>query len=292
MARNVIEFIRSGKRCFDGATGTMLMKEGLKVGKCPENVSKEAMIKIHRAYIEAGAQFITTNTFGGSRTKLRKYGLADKVSEINRKNAGAAREAAEEHDEVFVAGDIGPTGEFIEPYGDFTREDFEEVFSEQARALAEGGADIIIIETMTSLEEIEAAISSAKKTGLPVIACMTFSQTPNGEYRTMMGVSVSDAIETMEKAGADVLGTNCTLTPPEIIPLVKEMRSLTDRPILAQPNAGQPRVVDGKTVYETIPDIEQNLREIIEAGVDIAGGCCGTDPDYIRTLRGIIDRTQ
>ena len=291
MANDVLDFIKGAKRCFDGATGTMLMRLGMKVGECPEMVDEAIMEQVHNAYITAGAQFITTNTFGGSRPKLAKFGLGDRVTEINRRNAAIAKRTATGRG-VYVAGDIGPTGEFIQPYGDFTKGQFEEVFSEQAKALAEGGADLIIIETMSAIEELTAAIRAVKSsTTLPVIACMTFDKTPNG-YRTMMGITPQQAVGAMHESGADVVGTNCTLTPPEIVDLAKELRSLTERPILAQPNAGQPHLVDGKTTYAPIPNLEESLRQIIQAGTDIVGGCCGTDPEYIRLLRSLIDEAN
>ncbi len=291
MSKDVLDFIKSGKRCFDGATGTMLMRLGLQAGQCPEMVDEGTMAQVHNAYIEAGAQFITTNTFGGSRPKLTKFGLGERVAEINRRNTAAAKHAASGKG-VYVAGDIGPTGEFIEPYGNFTGEQFEDVFAEQAKALAEGGADIIIIETMSAIEEMQSALKAAKaSTSLSVIACMTFNKTPKG-YRTMMGVTPEDAVRAMHEGGADVVGTNCTLSPPDTIDLARELRALTNRPLLVQPNAGQPHLTNGKTTYAPIPDLENCLRQIIEAGTDIVGGCCGTDPEYIRLLRSLIDEAN
>jgi len=267
----------------------MLMRFGLEVGGCPEEVSGDVIKRIHIAYIDAGARFVTTNTFGGSRTKLDKYGLGDKVSEINRRNTRLAVEAASGNG-TFVAGDIGPTGEFIEPYGEFTMDRFIEVFSEQARALEQGGADLIIIETMAAIEETVAALKAARtSTSLPVIACMTFNRNPGGEYRTMMGVSPDQFVSTLSNEGADVLGTNCSLTPPDIIDLADELRNLTELPLLVQPNAGAPRLEDGRTVYDPIPDLEGCLKRIIATGVDMVGGCCGTDPEYIRLLKRLLE---
>mgnify|MGYP006292744381 FL=1 len=288
MKKNVIDFIKEGKRCFDGATGTMLMKMGLEIGGCPEEVDADIIKKVHGVYIDAGAQFLTTNTFGGNKPKLNKYDLGGKVSQINRKNARIAVEAAE-NKEAYVAGDIGPTGEFIQPYGDFTEEQFDEVFSEQAKALADGGCDLIIVETMASTDEAAAAVRAAKKsTDLPVIGSMTFNKAPDG-YRTMMGISPEDAVKILEQAGADIIGSNCSLTPAEIEDLVADLRKLTEKPVLIEPNAGHPVLKDGKTVYEPIPDLETHLKKIVENGADIIGGCCGTDPEYIRRLRKIID---
>lgn len=286
--QKILDFIRTGVRCFDGAMGTALMKRGIPAGTCLEMVDPEIIKSVHREYVEAGAQFITTNTFGGSRIKLRNFGFADKVIEINKRNTMLAREAAPNAD-YFVVGDIGPTGEFVEPFGNATPEQFYEVFSEQVQGLVEGGADAIIIETMLTLEELLSAIKAVRDhSDLPVIACMTFNKS-DGEFRTMGGVDVPTAVKAMSEAGADVIGANCTLTPAEMVGLVKKFRAFTDLPIIAEPNAGQPKLVDGQTVYEIGENVEESLREIIESGANLVGGCCGTTPEYIRTLRRIID---
>jgi len=286
--QKVLDFIHTGVRCFDGAMGTALMKRGIPAGACLEMAEPEIIMAIHREYVEAGAQFITTNTFGGSRIKLNNFGLADKVLEINKRNTRLAREAAPDA-EYFVVGDIGPTGEFIEPFGNVTFEQLYDVFSEQVEGLVDGGADAIIIETMIALDELLAAIKAAREhSDLPIIACMTFNKS-NDEFRTMGGVDVPTAVKAMSEAGADVVGTNCTLTPAEMVGLVKKFRSLTDLPIIAEPNAGQPKLVDGQTVYDIGEHVEESLVKIIHNGANLVGGCCGTTPEYIRTLRQLID---
>lgn len=289
---NISEMIQKGMRCFDGGTGTMLMRLGLEIGGCPETVPADVMLSIHNAYIEAGSQYVTTNTFGASRPKLAKYDLAAKTAEINKRNTETARHAAKGKN-VLVAGDIGPTGEIIEPYGSFTMEQFIEVFTEQAFALAEGGADLFIIETMASKEELAAAIQACKAAApIPVIACMTFDRTAQGGFKTMMGVTPEEAVSVMHSSRADACGANCTLSPADMVELARQYRSLTGLPILMQPNAGKPRIVNNKTVYDPIANLEMVLTELIAAGVDLAGGCCGTDPDYIRLLRKILDRAS
>jgi len=284
----VEEWIKEGLRCFDGATGTMLIQLGLKAGECPEMVSEEVMTKVHKDYIDAGSQYITTNTFGANRPKLAKFKLDSDVAKINRRNAGVARKAARGRG-VLVAGDIGPTGELIKPYGDYTRDMFIDVFSEQAKALAESEVDLIIIETMTSIEELESAIHAARSvTVLPVIATMTFDKDVQGRYRTMMGVTPEAAVKVMEEKAVDACGANCTLSPSDMTDLVREFRKLTHLPLIFQPNAGKPKIVDDKTVYEPIPDLEKSILQIIAAGADIVGGCCGTDPKYIRVLGSLL----
>jgi 5-methyltetrahydrofolate--homocysteine methyltransferase len=285
-----LEFIRTGIRCFDGATGTQLFRYGLKSGACPDAADEEMIRRVHRDYLSSGAQFVTTNTFGASRTKLAKYRMGDAVRELNIRNARLARGLQEEP--YFVAGDIGPTGELIEPYGELAYDDFFRIFREQAEALAEGAVDLIIIETMLSAEEVRAAIQAAKlHTALPVIACMTFDQTPHG-FVTTMGVQVETAVQVMEEAGADVIGTNCTLDPTQMPALVREFKRYTQKPLLAQPNAGTPRLVNFQTHYEPVENLETHLEELIKAGAQVIGGCCGTDPPYIVRLRKVIDRAN
>ncbi len=288
MKQNILDFIRAGKRCFDGATGTMLMRLGLGIGGCPEEVPEDLMSRVHKEYITAGAHFITTNTFGGNRLKLMRYAAEGRLAGINSRNVKIARAAAADSG-VFVAGDIGPTGEFIEPYGDYTPEQMEDVFWEQAAVLAESGADLIIIETMSALEEMAAAIRASRRTQLPVIATMTFNRNPGGEFRTMMGVTPEDAVRLMSEEGADVVGANCSLTPSEMADLAALVRPIVNCPLIVQPNAGRPRVENGVTVYDPIEDLDGVIRSMSDAGADIIGGCCGTDPEYVRAVRRILD---
>ncbi len=283
----VLAFIRTGVRCFDGAMGTMLMKSDLTAGACPETAEPEIIKTIHRTYVGAGAQFVTTNTFGGTRVKLKNFGLEDRVEEINSRNARLAREAAPQK-EYFVAGDIGPTGEFIEPFGSMTFDQFRDAFSEQAKGLLHGGVDLVIIETMMSLDELLAAVEAVNAlTDLPLIACMTFNRTAQG-FRTMTGVEVKKAVAELQTAGVDIVGSNCTLAPADMADLVKEFDQETHLPIIAQPNA-KAELIEGETVYSIGEDVEGRIRAIIENGASIVGGCCGTTPEYIATMRAIVD---
>ncbi len=285
-----LEFIQTGVRCFDGATGTQLFRYGLKSGACPDAADEDMIQRVHRDYLTSGAQFVTTNTFGASRPKLAKYRMADAVHALNVRNARLARGLQEEP--YFVAGDIGPTGELIEPYGELTYEEFFSIFREQVEALAEGGVDLILIETMISADEARAAIQAANlHTELPIIACMSFDQTPHG-FVTTMGVTVETAVQVMEEAGADVIGTNCSLDPTQMPALVREFGRYTKRPLIAQPNAGLPRLVNFETHYEPVKNLEAHLEELIQAGAMVIGGCCGTDPPYIVRLRKMIDQAN
>jgi 5-methyltetrahydrofolate--homocysteine methyltransferase len=287
MNGSVLEFIAGAVRCFDGATGTMLFQLGYRGQGCPENVAPEITRRVHESYRASGAQFLTTNTFGANRLKLANYGLHESAREINRRNTLIAKEVC--HGDCFVAGDIGPTGQFVKPYGELEFEELYAAFKEQVEGLVEGGADAIIIETMLATEEVVAAIKAAKDTcSLPVFAGMSFEKKPQG-FRTLMGVNVEAAAKAMTEAGADVIGSNCSLGPVEMPALIREFRHYSKLPLIAQPNAGAPKVVEGRTTYPEIPDVEQYLRALIAAGAQIVGGCCGTTPDFIRRLRTIVD---
>jgi 5-methyltetrahydrofolate--homocysteine methyltransferase len=275
--------------------GSMLMAAGLKSGECPEtwNVAHEADVRaIHRAYLDAGADIILTNTFGGNRFVLKGHGLESRLAELNRAGATLARAVA--HDaakrlgrDTFVLGDLGPTGRFLAPLGTDSFDDFLAAFKEQAAALAQGGVDGLVIETMTSVEEVEAAIKAAKAAmNLPVAASMTFQRDTDGKgYHTIMGVDVATMVKRLEDAGADILGTNCGQGIEQMIGVVRQMRDLTAKPILVEPNAGLPRLSQGRTVYAQTPEeMVQSLDALLDAGASIVGGCCGTTPKHIRLI--------
>jgi 5-methyltetrahydrofolate--homocysteine methyltransferase len=273
----------------DGAMGTELQRAGLPVGECGERWVLEHPDKlqaIHAAYISAGSEAIITNSFGANRWVLERYGLADQVELVNRQAAVVARRAAGAA--VAVLGDIGPCGGFLKPLGDVDPAELEESFTRQARALLEGGADGIIIETMTAVEEVTAAVRAAKAAGAPfVIASLAFDRVPNGAIRTMMGVSAEQAAKAVVAAGADAVGANCGthLAPQDFVRVVTAFRSVTDRPIMVQSNAGSPELVDGKPVYRLTPELfAEGLREVVAAGAGILGGCCGTTPAHIGAL--------
>lgn len=275
----------------DGAMGTELQKRGLPSGGCPEeyNVSHPEIVRgIYLDYYHAGSDIIETNSFGGNRSRLKMHDFESRVNELNRKAAELAREVCPEG--KFVGGSMGPTGAVIEPLGELSEQEAFDMFAEQAEALAEGGVDVIYVETMMAAEEAELAIKAVKeKTNLPVIATMTFELGKFG-LRTMWGVDVATAAQRLTDAGADIIGANCGRGFEEMIAIVKEMQPLTTKPIIAQSNAGIPDLVNGVSVYkETLKTIEPKAKELLKLGVNILGGCCGTGPEYIKMMRRLVD---
>jgi len=271
---------------FDGAMGTMLMSAGLPQGKSPElwNLERPSLIEeIHSRYFEAGSEVVHTNTFGGNPLKLANQGFAGQMERINIEAVTIARNACPVG--KFVAGDIGPTGKLLSPMGDATPESMEVCFRNQAQALNRGGIDLISIETMFSLQEALAAVRGSRAAGSGlVIASMTFNRTKKGFF-TMMGESVTQCVAALEEAGADVIGSNCSLGSKDMIDLAKEIRSATNKPILIQPNAGKPITRKGVTTYEQSPtEFAQDGKKIREAGAEMIGGCCGTNADFIAEL--------
>lgn len=273
----------------DGAMGTQLIERGFASESCPEdwNVSHPDVIRdIHRAYFEAGADIVLTNTFGGNSAKLAHYQADHRVTELN---TAAARLAVEARDEVapgrLVGGDMGPTGRFLKPMGDLTPDEMRDLFATQAAALVEGGADMLCIETMFDLAEACLAVEGARSVAsVPVTASMTFGLTPRG-YKTMMGVDPQRAVDSLLEAGADVVGTNCSLAADQMVELVAELRAATDAPLLAEPNAGQPRLVGDQTVYDETPKhFAATMPSLVAQGATVVGGCCGTTPEYIAAL--------
>ena len=282
----LLERLSRGPMVSSGAVGTMLQAKGLPPVTTLEeyNLSHpEAVAEIHRAYCEAGAEMIGTNTFGANPLKLRKARLADKAYDFNYQGAKIARAAAPKEVLVFAA--IGPSGEFLAPLGEISPEEMYEIYKGQVLALAEGGADLLSLRTFTDLEEMKIAVRAAKEnTQLPVIATMTFDLGQKG-FRTMMGVDVKAAIEGMTGAGAEVIGSNCGRGMEEMVPLMGEMRVQFKGYLTAQPNAGLPQLVDGKAKYTQSPEeFASWVPRLLEAGVSIIGGCCGTTPDHTRKV--------
>lgn len=230
---------------------------------------------------------VTTNSFGGSRYKLEKTGFGDRVYQINFQAAAIAKEAVGK--DSLVAGSVGPTGEFLHPLGPVKPEEMREVFRLQIKALLDGGADLIIVETMSDLEEASLAVQAARELGdFPVIGSMTYDPGKQG-YRTMMGVDIPTAVKKLLDVGADVVGSNCGTGIEDFISIVEEMRRETDKAILAEANAGLPELVEGKTVYKESPHMmASNLPQLLDAGENIVGGCCGTTPEHIRLFRKVI----
>ncbi|HCU38683.1 MAG TPA: methionine synthase [Armatimonadetes bacterium] len=274
----------------DGAWGTELAKRGLSIGEVPEmwNLNRSGEVaSVARSYVEAGADIILTNTFGGSRLKLAKAGLADRCAALNRAGVEISKQAA--GDRVVVLASIGPTGEFMQPLGLVSEQEMVDCFAEQVQALAEGGADGFVIETMSDLGEAIAALRAVRENcGLPAVVSMTFEQGPAG-YATIMGVKPPHAATALSEAGADVVGANCGCGIDVMIGVIGEMAQATSLPLWAKPNAGLPQLVAGQTVFRETPEqMAANVPALIDAGARIVGGCCGTAPDHIRTIATVI----
>ena len=293
MSTNFLELIGKQVLVCDGAMGTLLQARGLTPGNCPEtwNVEHPDVIRdIHAQYFQAGADIVETNTFGGTRYRLAFHGVEENVTEYNYVAAKLACEVRPSG--KFVAGSVGPTGEYLEPMGTATYEDFVEAFTTQISALREGGVDIILIETMSDLQEAGAAIEAARKAApeLTVIASMTFEKGAQG-FRTMMGHRSLDLIDILPARGAQVIGVNCGMGMDQMIELVREIREQTDMPILSQANAGLPVWKEGRHGYDETPEERAvAVRDLLDIGINIVGGCCGTTPDHIRMIRREVDR--
>jgi len=281
----------------DGAMGTQLMLAGLEQGNCGEawNLTHpEKVLAIQRRYAEAGSDCILTNTFGGSRIMLNRHSHADHVVEINQAGVRIAREAFNGRG-GFVIGDIGPFGGLLEPYGDFTEAQVREAFNEQARALVDAGADAIIVETQTSLEELLLGIQAAKEAGAPcIIGSMAYDVTLDGStFRTMMGVDPERAAEFMQENGADIVALNCGtgMDMTRARTAVKRYREVSALPVMVQPNAGQPKLVNMKVVYDETPEqMVTGVAPLLDAGAGIVGACCGSTPAHIRAFRQAMDQ--
>lgn len=289
---NLLDELKQNKILLsDGALGTLLHAKGLEPGECPEywNISrKKEVLEIAEAYVIAGSDIITTNSFGGSRIKLSQYGYGDLTGELNFAAASISREAA--GTSKHVAGSIGPTGKML-IMGDVTEDELYDNFREQSVALEKGGADIILIETMSAIDEASIAVKAARENTLcTVIITMTFSSDPSGEYHTMMGVSPEEMVTAMKNAGAHIVGSNCGNGIKEMIGIVKAIRQADKHiPVIIQPNAGIPEFIDGKTVYRETPQLMSSfVRDLLDAGANIIGGCCGTTPSHIKEFAKIL----
>ncbi|MDR1583766.1 MAG: homocysteine S-methyltransferase family protein [Prevotellaceae bacterium] len=291
--QKITEILKTGKVLVsDGAWGTFLYRKGLKSGECPDEWSltyPDEVEDIAKSYILAGSDMIETNSFGANYYKLEHFGLQDKVAEINEAAANVSRRAAGEDKHVIAS--IGPTGKLL-LMGDVTEDDLYRCFKEQAIALEKGGADAVCIETMSDAEEAILAIRAAKEnTQLEIISTFTFEKTPQGEFRSMMGLTPVEAVSRAIDAGADIVGTNCGNGMERMIEIVKEIRTVFPEVyILVHANAGLPVHVNGEDIFPETPEKMASLiPQLIAAGVNIIGGCCGTTPAHIEAIRKSID---
>ena len=295
MAQSILEILKERKLLLDGGFGTELIKRGFPQGACPESWNEEKpdiVQKINKSYYDAGSDAVLTNSFGGTTIKLRSHNLENKCYELNRTAALIANEVKPKG--KFLGGSMGPTGKFLKPHGEFTEEEFEDAYAEQARGLTEGEVDFLLIETQYDLIEALCALRGARKASdLPVFLTMTFNHHPKGFF-TLMGNSVDQFLEAMERESVPVVGSNCTLNSEEMAELVKIMREKTSLPLIAQANAGKPSLSEeGEVAYsQGMEDYLRFIPQIIENGANIIGGCCGTDPDYIVRMSEMVKKSS
>ena len=289
---NLLEQLKSSTVLADGAMGTMLHSRGISFEKCFDELNltnPSAVAAIHREYIEAGAQLILTNTFGANRFKLSKHGLDQKIVEINQAGVELAKRVAEaSFKDVLIAGDVGPLGVRIAPFGRVKPEQARHAFAEQIEALCEAGADLIVIETMTDLYEIQEAIKAAKQVcTLPLVASITFTR----DDRTLLGDDPMKVARTLNESGADVIGVNCSGGPAQLLRILKQMhQAVPNGKFWVKPNAGWPEQVGGRIMYPADPDYFGDYAlSFREAGASIVGGCCGTTPQHIAAMRKALD---
>jgi 5-methyltetrahydrofolate--homocysteine methyltransferase len=284
MHERLQQLIAVGPVVTDGAWGTQMQARGLPMGACPDgwNLSEPAKVEeVAKAYVEAGSRIVLTNTFGANRYTLKKHDLAEKVAEINRAGVEISKRAA--GDESFVFASVGPSGVML-MMGEVAPEELQAAFEEQTAAMAEGGADGIVVETMADPEEMKLAVAAAKKTGLPVVACMVFDSGADKD-RTMMGTTPEQAAEAALSAGADVVGSNCGQGIAGFLPICQRLRAAAGNGVWIKANAGLPKIVEGETVYTQTPeDFASYVPALVEAGAAFVGGCCGTNPDFIRAV--------
>ena len=285
------QLLAQGPVVTDGAWGTQLQARGLAAGEFPDvwNLTRpENVAEVARAYVEAGSRVILTNTFGANRLRLAETGFADRVVAINEAGARLSREAAGNRASVFAS--MGPTGKMLMA-GEAKPEEISAAFREQAAALARGGADGLVVETMSDLAEAKLAVAAAKETGLPVVACMVFDSGKEKD-RTMMGTSPEEAAAELLEAGVDVIGSNCGQGIAGFVKICARLKSAAaGRPIWIKANAGLPELREGKPFYRTTPaEFAGFVPALVEAGANFIGGCCGTSPEFIRAIRQALDK--
>lgn len=284
----IAELIRSGPVLTDGAWGTQLQARGLGVGEFPDlwNLTHPVQVlAVAQSYVDAGSRVILTNTFGANRIRLTEAGEGGRVAEINREGARLSKQAADGKAKVFAS--MGPSGKMLIA-GEVTPEELLEAFTEQARALATGGADAIIVETMSDLDEARLAVEAVRQTGLPVIASMVFDSGKDKD-RTMMGATPEQVAEALAAAGADVIGANCGLGIEFFAPICRRLKAAGGLPVWIKPNAGMPELVGTETVYKTdAATFAAAAPALVEAGADFVGGCCGSTPEFVRAMNLIM----
>lgn len=279
------ELVKKGSVLLDGATGTNLQKAGMPVGVCPEQwilENSEVLIDLQKRYVEAGTDILFAPTFTASRIKLKEYGLEDHLEEMNRKLVALSKEAAKGTN-ALVAGDLTMTGEQLYPLGDLMFEDLVDVYKEQAKIIADAGADLFVVETMMSLQECRAAVLAIREVcDLPVMVSLTY----NEDGRTLYGTDPVTAVVVMQSLGADAVGMNCSTGPEAMLEPIAKMAEYAAIPLLAKPNAGMPELIDGQTVFNVEPEEFAEVgKKLVEEGAAIIGGCCGTTPEHIRALK-------
>ena len=295
MPKSLSELFQTRSVLCDGAMGTMLYERGVFIHRCYDelNLSQPDLIRaIHEEYLQAGAEIIETNTFGGNRFRLQHHGLQDKVHDVNVAGAKIARQAADQirdkqAAQAYVAGAVGPIGVQIEPLGKVSFDEARAAFADQIRALAEGGVDLLVLETMTSLNEVHQAILAAREAApqLPILAMMTIDE----EGNTLDGSSPEVAARKLTEWGVDAAGCNCSAGPATVLSAIERMHTATALPLVAMPNAGMPRAVDGRNIYLCSPEYMASFaRKFAQAGVQFVGGCCGTTPSHIRAMRSAL----
>src|SRR6516164_5990641 len=289
MAIDLIARLQKAPVLCDGAMGTLLYSKGIFINRSYDelNLSQSDLIRgIHHEYLQAGAEIIETNTFGANSFRLARHSIADKVRDINRAGARLAREAAKSFD-VWVAGSVGPLGTRIEPLGKTSYQEARDSFREQIEALVEGGVDLLILETFGYLEEIHQAIQAAKDVSksIPIVAQVTIDEDGN----CLDGSDPETFAPKLAEWGADVIGCNCSVGPVAMLDAIERVRAATSLPLAAQPNAGIPRSVEGRNIYLCSPEyMASYARKFVAAGVRVVGGCCGTTPDHIRTMKSAL----
>jgi 5-methyltetrahydrofolate--homocysteine methyltransferase len=289
----MLEILGNGKPLIsDGAMGSLLIEKGLEAGNAPESMNferPEVLEEIAAAYLAAGADILHTNTFGGSGLKLSSYALDGKVKEINEIAVAAARKVA--GGDAVVSASCGPTGKLLKPFGDVEEDALYDTFRRQLEFAIGAGVDAVTVETMTDLTEATLAVKAAKSISrsIPVLATMTFDSTPRGFF-TIMGVSIEQAARGLEEAGADVIGSNCGNGIETMVEIAREFTKVSKVPILIQANAGLPEIRDDVVIYPESPEfMAEKSKALVDLGVAIIGGCCGTTPEHIRALRRMVD---